>query len=307
MKIVITGALGHIGSFLIRQLPIDFPGLELIMVDNLITQRYCSLFNLPREAQYKFIESDIRSADLDKIIDGASVVIHLAAITDAAGSFEKAKFVEENNLNGTKKIAEACSRVGIKLISLSSTSIYGTQDKLVDEYCSKSNLKPQSPYAETKLLEENYLSEIKKNKGLDYTCLRFGTIYGVSPGIRFHTAVNKFCWQAVYRQPVTVWSTAYEQKRPYLALKDAARAISFVIDKNIFSGETYNILSGNFTVKEVVNAIKKLVPELRVQFVDSKIMNQLSYEVSREKIELCGFEFLENLEDGIKETINLLK
>ena len=53
-------------------------------------------------------------------------------------------------------------------------------------------------------------------KGLKGVSCRFGTIFGASPGMRFHTAVNKFCWQAVMGQPITVWSTAYDQKRPYL-------------------------------------------------------------------------------------------
>ena len=48
MKIIVTGALGHIGSCLIRDLPFSFPGSEIAMVDNMMAQHYCSLFNLPR-------------------------------------------------------------------------------------------------------------------------------------------------------------------------------------------------------------------------------------------------------------------
>ncbi|MCP4185049.1 MAG: SDR family NAD-dependent epimerase/dehydratase, partial [Hyphomicrobiales bacterium] len=50
MKIVVTGALGHIGSRLARQIPATFPGAEIVLIDNMATQRYCSLFNLPDEA-----------------------------------------------------------------------------------------------------------------------------------------------------------------------------------------------------------------------------------------------------------------
>ena len=59
MKIIITGALGHIGSQLIREIPLDFPEAEVIMLDNLVTQRYCSLFKLPQNGKYRFIETDI--------------------------------------------------------------------------------------------------------------------------------------------------------------------------------------------------------------------------------------------------------
>ena len=55
MKIVVTGALGHIGSYVIRDLARQFPNSEIVMIDNLITQRYSSLFNLPSNGNYKFI------------------------------------------------------------------------------------------------------------------------------------------------------------------------------------------------------------------------------------------------------------
>ena len=64
MKIAITGALGHIGSKLIRELPVTFPGVEIVMIDSMATQRFTSLFNLPDTARYRLIEGDILSYDL---------------------------------------------------------------------------------------------------------------------------------------------------------------------------------------------------------------------------------------------------
>ena len=124
--------------------------------------------------------------------------------------------------------------------------------------------------------------------------------------MRFHTAVNKFCWQAVMQQPITVWRTAYDQKRPYLDLKDASNAFIHVIKNNIFDGEIYNVLTLNATVKQIVDSIKEFVPLLRIDFVDSKIMNQLSYEVSCEKFIKSGFQFKGNLNEGVSDTIKLL-
>ena len=65
-RIVITGALGHIGSRLVRDLPVAFPGTQIIMIDNLVTQRYGSLFDLPKNGKYKFIGADILDIDLKK-------------------------------------------------------------------------------------------------------------------------------------------------------------------------------------------------------------------------------------------------
>jgi nucleoside-diphosphate-sugar epimerase len=108
-------------------------------------------------------------------------------------------------------------------------------------------------------------------------------------------------------QPITVWSTAYDQKRPYLDLFDAARAISFIIRKDLFDGRIYNVLSHNATVRQVVDTIREFVPNLQVSFVDNKIMNQLSYEVSCERFKATGFLFSGDLKRGIKETLDLLK
>ena len=307
MKIIITGAIGHIGSYIIRNLGIQFPMAEIIMIDNMMTQRFPSLFNLPPMGKYRFIEGDVTKMDLDIVFSGASVVIHLAAITDAAGSFDRAEELEENNYQSTVKVANACAKNGASLIALSSTSVYGTQNEVVDEDCSKEELQPQSPYAVTKLKEEKLISKLSKENGLRAIHCRFGTIFGVSPGMRFHTAVNKFCWQAVMGQPITVWNTAYDQKRPYLDLFDASRAIVFIIENNIFDGRIYNVLTQNSTVRQVVDTIQEFVPNLEVEFVDNKIMNQLSYEVSCDRFKSQGFTFSGDLRRGISETISLLK
>jgi len=307
MKIIVTGALGHIGSYIIRSLGVKFEGAEIIMIDNMMTQRFPSLFNLPKTGNYKFLDKDVTKMDLSAVFNGADVVVHLAAITDAAGSFERAEELENNNYNSTLQVAMACIETGAKLIALSSTSVYGTQNDVVSEDCSESELQPQSPYATTKLKEEKLVLKLSKEKGLKAVHCRFGTIFGVSPGMRFHTAVNKFCWQATMGQPISVWTTAYDQKRPYLDLLDAARSIEHIIKKDIFDGKVYNVLTQNTTVHEVVDTIRILIPELKIEFVDTKIMNQLSYEVLCDRFMSTNFKFSGSLKRGIEETISLLK
>ena len=307
MKIVVTGAVGHIGSYLIRNLGIQFPGAEIVMIDNMMTQRFPSLFDLPALGCYRFIEADVTRVDLRPLLKDAHVLIHLAAITDAAGSFEKADLLEANNYHATAKVAEACAQTSTRLIALSSTSVYGTQNEVVAEDCTAEELKPQSPYALTKLKEEQLVSKLCTEAGLKAITCRFGTIFGASPGMRFHTAVNKFCWQAVMGQSITVWRTAYDQKRPYLDLLDAARAIAFIIRKDLFDGYIYNVLTHNSTVRQIVDTVREFVPDLRVSFVDNQVMNQLSYEVSRERFVNEGFVFSGDLRRGIGETIGLLR
>ena len=307
MKFILTGALGHIGSRMIRDLPNHFEDSEIIMIDDFASERYASLFDLPTSARYKFIEGDVTNMDLSDVIKGADAVIHLAAITDAAGSFENAEQVEKRNFAATRNVAEACTAKGIPLIYPSTTSVYGTQKEVVDEDCSEEDLKPQSPYAKTKLKEEALLSEMEKSGKLQHVTFRFGTIFGTAPGMRFHTAVNKFCFQAVMGQNLTVWSTALDQKRPYLDLRDAVGVVVHTIKTGLFDGKIYNVLSANATVRQVLDAIRAHVPDLQISFVDTQIMNQLSYEVAADKIADRGFTPKGDLIQGIEATIRLLK
>ena len=247
------------------------------------------------------------NADLRSLFRNIDKVIHLAAITDATSSFEKKDEVEEVNYLGTKKVVEACIAEDCQLIFPSTTSVYGTQKELVDEDCEKSELKPQSPYAETKLKSEEFISRMASKDKIEASIIRLGTIFGTSKGMRFHTAINKFCWQAVLGRPLTVWKTALNQKRPYLGLNDAINCIDFFLKRELFDGEIYNAVTSNYTVKQVIECIKQNVEELQIDFVNDKIMNQLSYEVSTKKIESLGFAFQDNLEDGIKQTVSLLR
>ena len=247
------------------------------------------------------------TADLPSIFDGATAVVHLAAITDAANSFEIKETVEQVNLNGTEKVAQACLDSNCALIFPSTTSVYGSQAEQVDEDCPMSDLKPQSPYAEAKLRSEQLLTSLGKEKGLCFITCRLGTIFGTSIGMRFHTAVNKFCWQAVMGQPLTVWKTALHQHRPYLDLGDAVAAIQFIIQKKLYDGRVYNVLTTNTSVSRIVDIISVHVPDIFIEDVDTKIMNQLSYHVSNKRFGDLGFEFKGDLEQGIGRTIDWLK
>jgi UDP-glucose 4-epimerase len=305
-KIIVTGALGHIGSALIRSLSIHFPQADILMIDDLSCQRYCSLFNLPSTGKFKFIETDILDAELRPLLSGGDALVHLAAITNAANSFNNPNEVEEVNSQGTERVARVCADLNIPFVFLSTTSVYGSQETEVDEDCPESELKPQSPYADSKLKSEKMLVALSVEKKLRHISLRFGTIVGPSPGMRFHTAVNKFCWQAALSLPISVWTTALDQKRPYLSLTDAIGALIFLLEKKCFDGQVYNVVTENLTVRNIVNYISAEIPNPRIDLVDTRIMNQLSYNVKSDKFQKLGFKFSGDLKSDIHKTIELL-
>lgn len=265
------------------------------------TLRYASLFRI---RNFRFMEGDVRSSLWKLPSEQYSALFHLAAITDAEKSTEMSDEVRANNLESTRKACEFCLERNIPLVFPSSTSVYGSQESRVDEDCPPTQLRPQSPYAETKLQEERTVHEFRQ-KGLRCVILRLATIAGPSLGMRFHTAVNKFCWQAAQGQAVTVWKTALHQKRPYLALEDAVGA--FLGAGRVLSEkpvpEVINVVTQNHTVNEILEMIRTHLPRLRIEMTESRIMNQLSYEVVSRYADSIGFCPAGSLERCIQETL----
>jgi UDP-glucose 4-epimerase len=295
MNILITGGLGHIGSAMIsHECMRDY---NITVVDNMTTQRYCSLFDMPRPII--FVEKDIANLTEQDLI-GIDVVIHLACITNATKSFGNREEVEKVNYTSTIKLMDLCKLSNCKFIFPSSTSVYGVAAEKVYED-DPSFINPQSPYGESKIKGEEYL----KGCGLDYLILRLGTIFGSSTGMRFHTAINKFCYQSSIGQPLTVWKENYEQYRPYLGLTDCVSAIKHFLDNDHW-GKTFNVLTGNWKLFDIVEMIKSKT-EVSLNMVNTPLLNQYSYLVSNDKILETGFSPKDNLEEEIEDTLNRLR
>ena len=303
MKLLITGACGHIGSYLIQNIHKIKKINEVLLIDNFNSQRFNSLFNIKQKKKFKFYNIDLSKNKL-QLFPKVDFIIHCASHTNAQGSFKIKKEMYRNNLNCMKNIINYSIKNKSKLIHISSTSVYGKQSKIVNED-DVSFLKPQSPYAEIKLIEEKLLE--KNKKFISYNTFRFGTIAGISKGMRFHTAINKFCLNASLNEKIQVYQTAFNQYRPYLSLRDAFKVFKFCIEKNRFNGKIYNTLSGNFTVKQIINIIKKYKKNIKIEFIKSKIMNQLSYHVDGKKINKLGLRLNSSIETDIKNTLNLFK
>ena len=304
MNLLITGCCGHIGSYLVENIHKIKKVKKTYIVDNLKSNRFSSLFNLDKKNNLKFYLLDLNNKKSLNTFKNIDIVIHCASMTNAEKSFDNEKEMYKNNLNCFETVLRFCKKNKAKLIHISSTSVYGKQAKIVDETCEKKYLKPQSPYAKIKLIEEKIL--IKNKNKIKYNTFRFGTIAGISKGIRFHTAVNKFCLNAALRKPIEVYKTAINQYRPYLSLKDAFKVFKFCIEKDFFENDIFNVVSENNTVGNILSKIKKYKKKVKVKFVHSEIMNQLSYHVDKSKLSSKGLRLNGKIEFDIRDTIKML-
>ena len=302
MNLMITGACGHIGSYLALHLSKIKKFKKIYLIDNLVSSKINSLLKIKKNKIF-FKKIDVSKTGSLNSIKNIDTIIHCASLTNAEGSFKIKRLMYKNNVNCMKNVINYCIKKKINLLHLSSTSVYGSQESTVYED-DKRFINPQSPYAKIKILEEKLLK--KYNKKIRYITLRLGTIAGVSPGMRFHTAVNKFCLNVSLNEKIHVYQTAYNQYRPYLSLKTALDCFKFLISKNVYNNNTYNLLSKNYTVKQIISLIKKNKKKLKIKFVKTKIMNQLSYKVDNTKLSRFGFKSKNYIPKDIKETLTAL-
>jgi len=304
MVILVTGGAGYIGSQLIRSLPDDdyFKGATIRIIDNMFRETHASLMDLPSNTKYEFIEGDIKDdRSLETAFKDVKIVFDLAGITSVPLSYQKTELTMEVNVRWAKKVLDYALKVGVKkFVYSSSAAVYGPTEGIVSE---ENKCKPTGPYAESKLVAEQQCIRESKETGLDTTVLRLGTVFGYAPAMRFDTVVNRFTYLACVGMPLTVWIGAEEAKRPYLHVKDAVRGFLFAATEKRTKGQVYNLVGQNASLKELIENIKKYVPNVKIEKKRVE-QPQLSYTLDDSKIRKLGFQTEHTLDDGIKEIVD---
>jgi UDP-glucose 4-epimerase len=305
MRVVITGGLGHIGSRLLEFLGQKGYFTDIIIVDNLLTERYISLFNLPINTKFHLIRKDVRelaAIDFQKF-GPIELIIHLAALTNPAKLQNQKDEVLSNNLEATNNIVRISNSLNSKLIFTSSTNVYSSMVGIVSEATQLQTT--NTTYSEVKLLEEDFI----RNETINgYAILRLGTISGISPGMRFHTAVNKFCYDSIMGAKINVWNGAQELSRPYLSLDDLCNSIEHIYTLDLFDRNIYNIVTNHLSISEICTIISShLITDIEINIIDSPYEPEKNFQVDTTKISNTNLRVIGDVSRDIQKTLELFR
>lgn len=299
-KVVVTGGAGYLGSVLVPMLLQD--GCNVTVLDRFYFGKQ-PLSKVATNPHLKTVEIDIaHHENIPQLLKGMDTVIHLAGISnDPSGDLDPNLTIQTNFL-ATMSLARRAKAEGVnKFIFISSCSVYGASgDTMLDE---QSAVGPVTLYALSKLQCENELLALADSK-FSVTILRFATLFGYSPRMRFDLAINVMTKRALQGKSILMNGDG-AQYRPFLHVKDAAHSIITVLkeDTSIVNKQIFNVGNSelNFTIKNLVPLIQSFFPSIPIEKVDKNNDNR-SYRVSFKKFErICNFKATYDVEKGVRE------
>lgn len=305
--VLVTGGAGYIGSVLVRQLLAK--GFKVRVAD-ILRSGGESLIEIADNQNFAFFKADVRDAiAMHELVRGCGAVVHLAAIVGDPACKAEPELARSTNFDGSIQLYEIALMEGCSRFVFASTcSNYGkmsSSDAYVNEV---SPLAPVSLYAETKVAVEKYLLSQGRFNTCKPTCLRFATVYGLSPRIRFDLTVNEFTKELKMGRELTVYGEQFW--RPYCHVEDLARSVVAVLEEreDAVTFEVFNVgdTSENYTKKMIVGEISERIPDARIKYVQMS-EDPRDYKVNFDKIKRnLGFSITRRVHDGIAQIVKLL-
>jgi nucleoside-diphosphate-sugar epimerase len=305
-RVLVTGGAGYVGSIVVDELLGH--GCHVRVLDSLAHGSVPSLLLPWGDPNFEFVRGDVRDDDLrPRALEGIDSVVHLAAIVGDPACARQPDLAREVNLEATKALLEDARGSGVQRFIFASTcSNYGKLDG--DGHADEDfELRPVSLYAETKVAAEREV--LRTNGRLAPTCLRFATVYGTSPRMRFDLTVNEFTCDLALKNELIVFGEQFW--RPYVHVRDAARAIVEVLVAPLSTvrQEVYNVgdTQENYRKLDIVAILRERFPDAAIEFVH-KDEDPRDYRVSFEKLSRqVGFKASRSVEQGVDEILALVR
>jgi nucleoside-diphosphate-sugar epimerase len=300
-RALVTGGAGYLGALVVDELAAaarDVRVLDVLLHDQ------DDVATRLESAGVELIRADLLDADARRgALEGVTEVVHLAAIVGDPACARDPERSQQVNVEGSRALFADAAAAGVERVVFASTcSNYGRMADPTVPIDESGELAPVSLYAEQKVAIERELLGGTLN-GVAPTCLRFATVYGVAPRMRFDLTVNEFTRDLWADRELEVFGEQFW--RPYIHVADAARAVRTVLEApaDRVRGEVFNAgRSGeNYRKLDLVEEIQSQLDRGKVTFVH-RDEDPRDYKVSFDKIrEVLGFETELTVPDGIAE------
>jgi nucleoside-diphosphate-sugar epimerase len=304
--ILVTGGAGYVGAALVEEL--RERGREVRVLD-LLAHGQRHVAQRLEELGVEILEGDIRDESArSAALENAAALVHLAAIVGDPACARDPELSQAVNVAGTRVIAEEARDAGVRHMVFASTcSNYGRMTDPTVPIDETGELAPVSLYAEQKVEIERFLMSGALTP-MAATCLRFATVYGVAPRMRFDLTVNEFTRDLWADRDLEVFGEQFW--RPYVHVRDAAGAIALVLDTGpeLTGGEVFNVghSDENYRKLDLVEIITGELGRGEVRFV-KRDEDPRDYKVAFEKVHAAlGFEPRMRVVDGVREVVEAL-
>jgi len=273
MRILLTGSNGYIGSVMapiLRKAGHDVVGLDVGYFAD------CHFY--PDAESDKFIRRDIRDIKASDF-EGFDAVVHLAALSnDPIGNLRE-DWTRTINLEGTIKVAKLARSAGVsRFLFASSCIMYGTSNE--QDVAEEAPLAPATEYARSKALAEEGLRELV-TPNFSPVYIRNGTVYGVSPRMRFDTVLNNFMGQAVATGKVIIFSDG-KPWRPVVHVKDLSRTFLRYLEapRELVHNQAFNNGASilNYRVRQLAEIVLEIVPGAQLEIRSDAGADQRTYK-----------------------------
>ena len=303
-KYLVTGGAGFIGSHIVRALLEQ--GDFVRILDNFSTGKRENIAGLSIE----IIEGDLLDkAKIAEAVQGMDIIFHEAAFVSVPQSMEDPLPCFEINQRGTEFLLEAARKADIKRVVLaSSAAVYGDSNVRCDE---ETPLRPLSPYAVSKIVNELYAEMYTRSFGLDVVALRYFNVYGPRqrPDSMYAAAVPIFTRRLIDGKPVTIYGDG-GQTRDLVYVGDIVRANLVASEHPAAPGQVFNICSGDeIRVIDIIENLIDFFPNAPApEFSPARagdIYRSVGSPAKAQK--MLGFETQTSLETGLKAVVDWMK
>ena len=293
MKIILTGALGYIGSEALLRFA-QRPDITVYAVDNdadAIRVRGAYFMRYPN---IKIINCDVTNLQQVQQLPSADLIVHLAAKVGYLSSSRDPELTEKINVKGVENIVT----LGTPVVFFSTGSVYGKIGAICDETVAPN---PQSIYATTKYQGEQIVKQV------EHVIFRPATAYGLGLKTRHDLIVHDLIQQAITKQQLEIYQP--QACRSFYSVQKLAELVEFVCDNYPqFKNNTYNVgcNSGNVTKQQLLDLLEKQI-EFKWIRIPGNDADTRDYNVSYKKLQSVWFNYNETFADKIPSIVKYYK